>query len=109
MVPDLGKTLKPFLCLFPAVFWSTRAREEIRKRTNLSQWQDKMIIAVVSRLTPQKGVHLIKHAAYKVGLFRLSNKQWAAVFAAQGFVYAAAAEATHPNQAAAAVASAVAA
>jgi glycogen synthase len=43
-----------------------RAREELRKRTNLNGWQDKMIIAVVSRLTPQKGVHLIKYAAYKV-------------------------------------------
>lgn len=56
--------------LLSRLFWARhRAREEIRKRTNLSQWQDKMIIAVVSRLTPQKGVHLIKHAAYKVGLF----------------------------------------
>lgn len=43
-----------------------RAREELRKRVNMSGWQDKAIIAVVSRLTPQKGVHLIKHAAYKV-------------------------------------------
>jgi starch synthase len=43
-----------------------RAREEVRKRVNMSQWQDKPIVAVVSRLTPQKGVHLIKHAAYKV-------------------------------------------
>eukprot|EP00882_Tetradesmus_deserticola_P002586 GHRQ01002751.1.p1 GENE.GHRQ01002751.1~~GHRQ01002751.1.p1 ORF type:complete len:302 (+),score=132.94 GHRQ01002751.1:897-1802(+) len=42
-----------------------RAREELRKRTNMSSWQDKAIVAVVSRLTPQKGVHLIKHAAYK--------------------------------------------
>lgn len=67
-VPDLGKTLKTDSLLLSRLFWS-RAREEIRKRTNLSQWQDKMIIAVVSRLTPQKGVHLIKHAAYKVGLF----------------------------------------
>jgi glycogen synthase len=32
----------------------------------MSTWQDKAIVAVVSRLTPQKGVHLIKHAAYKV-------------------------------------------
>jgi hypothetical protein len=43
-----------------------RAREEIRKRVNMVDWGDKMIIAVVSRLTPQKGTHLIKHAAYKV-------------------------------------------
>ena len=43
-----------------------RAREELRKRVNMSGWNDKAIIAVVSRLTPQKGVHLIKHAAYKV-------------------------------------------
>lgn len=45
-----------------------RAREELRKRVNMSSWNDKCIIAVVSRLTPQKGVHLIKHAAYKVCL-----------------------------------------
>jgi glycogen synthase len=43
-----------------------RAREELRRRVNMSSWQDKPIVAVVSRLTPQKGVHLIKHAAYKV-------------------------------------------
>lgn len=43
-----------------------RAREELRKRVNITGWQDKAIVAVVSRLTPQKGVHLIKHAAYKV-------------------------------------------
>jgi hypothetical protein len=58
-----------------------RAREEIRKRTNLSQWQDKMIIAVVSRLTPQKGVHLIKHAAYKVGWLLVGFSVNRAVFA----------------------------
>ncbi|WIA17469.1 hypothetical protein OEZ85_014309 [Tetradesmus obliquus] len=42
-----------------------RAREQLRQRVNMSGWQDKPIVAVVSRLTPQKGVHLIKHAAYK--------------------------------------------
>jgi hypothetical protein len=52
------------LCRRPVV--PCRAREEVRKRVNMSQWQDKPIVAVVSRLTPQKGVHLIKHAAYKV-------------------------------------------
>jgi len=42
-----------------------RARERLRQMLNLTSWQDKPICAVVSRLTPQKGVHLIKHAAYK--------------------------------------------
>jgi glycosyltransferase involved in cell wall biosynthesis len=42
-----------------------RAREELRKRTNLSGWGDKLLVGVVSRLTPQKGVHLIKHAAFR--------------------------------------------
>jgi hypothetical protein len=55
------------LCL-AFIVCSCRAREEVRKRVNMSQWQDKPIVAVVSRLTPQKGVHLIKHAAYKVSL-----------------------------------------
>lgn len=41
------------------------ARDELRKRVNLTSWQDKLIIAVVSRLTPQKGVHLIKHTAFR--------------------------------------------
>lgn len=32
---------------------------------NLTQWNDKFIVGVVSRLTGQKGVPLIKHAAYR--------------------------------------------
>jgi glycosyltransferase involved in cell wall biosynthesis len=31
----------------------------------MNGWQDKFIVAVVSRLTGQKGVHLIKHAAFR--------------------------------------------
>ncbi|GFH21717.1 uncharacterized protein HaLaN_19075 [Haematococcus lacustris] len=41
------------------------ARNELRKRVNLSGWQDKFVVAVVSRLTPQKGVSLIKHTAFR--------------------------------------------
>jgi starch synthase len=41
------------------------ARAELRRRVNLTSWQDKLIVAVVSRLTPQKGVHLIKHTAFR--------------------------------------------
>lgn len=42
-----------------------RAREALRQRLNLTGWNDKVMVGVVSRLTPQKGVQLIKHAAYK--------------------------------------------
>jgi len=41
------------------------ARIALRQRLNLTDWNDKYIVGVVSRLTPQKGVHLIKHAAYR--------------------------------------------
>lgn len=41
------------------------AREELRNRMGLTKWGDKPIVAVVSRLTRQKGIHLIKHAAYR--------------------------------------------
>ena len=49
----------------PPAQGKARARERLRQMFNLTSWQDKPICAVVSRLTPQKGVHLIKHAAYK--------------------------------------------
>jgi starch synthase len=41
------------------------AKAELRKRVNLSNWGDKILVAVVSRLTPQKGVNLIKHTVYR--------------------------------------------
>jgi len=40
------------------------ARAELRSRLGMSGWNDKPIVGVVSRLTAQKGVHLIKHAAH---------------------------------------------
>ena len=42
------------------------ARGALRGRLGLTGWGDKFVVAVVSRLTGQKGVHLIKHAASKV-------------------------------------------
>jgi starch synthase len=41
------------------------ARAELRKRLNLAWNDDRPIVAVVSRLTGQKGVPLIKHAAWR--------------------------------------------
>jgi len=41
------------------------ARVALRQRLGLSDWNDKIIVAVISRLTPQKGMHLIKHAIYR--------------------------------------------
>ncbi|GIL88159.1 hypothetical protein Vretimale_14076 [Volvox reticuliferus] len=41
------------------------ARQALRQRVGLNGWNDKFIVAVVSRLTGQKGVPLIKHAAYR--------------------------------------------
>jgi hypothetical protein len=41
------------------------ARSELRRRLNLSHQEDRLIVAVVSRLTGQTGVHLIKHAAWR--------------------------------------------
>ncbi|GLC71233.1 hypothetical protein PLESTF_001092900 [Pleodorina starrii] len=41
------------------------ARQALRQRLGLTTWNDKFIVAVVSRLTGQKGVPLIKHAAYR--------------------------------------------
>jgi len=40
------------------------ARRELRNRFGLSH-TDVPVVAVVSRLTPQKGIHLIKHAAWR--------------------------------------------
>ena len=40
------------------------ARAELRQRAGMTGWDDKPIVGVVSRLTAQKGVHLIKHAAH---------------------------------------------
>ena len=43
------------------------AKEELRRRLNLSGWEaeNKPMVGVVSRLTAQKGVHLIKHAGWR--------------------------------------------
>ena len=41
------------------------ARAALRQRLGLTGWGDKFVVAVVSRLTGQKGVPLIKHAAFK--------------------------------------------
>ncbi|EFJ40335.1 hypothetical protein VOLCADRAFT_99865 [Volvox carteri f. nagariensis] len=41
------------------------ARQALRQRLGLTTWNDKFIVAVVSRLTGQKGVPLIKHAAFR--------------------------------------------
>lgn len=41
------------------------AREALRRRLNLTSWGDKPMVGVVSRLTAQKGMHLIKHACWR--------------------------------------------
>jgi len=41
------------------------ARDELRRRLQMSPFDDKLIVAVVSRLTAQKGVDLIKHTAWR--------------------------------------------
>jgi starch synthase len=41
------------------------AREELRRRVGLTAWGDKPLVGVVSRLTKQKGTHLIAHAAWR--------------------------------------------
>lgn len=38
-------------------------RAALRQRTGLTSWEDKPIVAIVSRLTAQKGIDLIKHCA----------------------------------------------
>ena len=40
------------------------AKAELRKRMNLSS-ADVPLVSVVTRLTHQKGIHLIKHAAWR--------------------------------------------
>jgi len=47
-----------------AVEGKAAARRELRNRFNLSQ-TDVPVVAVVTRLTHQKGIHLIKHAAWR--------------------------------------------
>ena len=47
-----------------AVEGKAAVRQELRKRLNLAQI-DVPIVGVVTRLTPQKGIHLIKHAAWR--------------------------------------------
>lgn len=41
------------------------ARKALRQRLNLTDWEDRPIVGVISRLTAQKGMHLIKHAAHR--------------------------------------------
>jgi len=41
------------------------ARSALRQRLGLTDWGDKFVVAVVSRLTAQKGMHLIKHACWR--------------------------------------------
>ena len=41
------------------------AREALRQRLGLTGWGDRPVVAVVSRLTEQKGVHLIEHAVWR--------------------------------------------
>lgn len=41
------------------------AREELRRRVGLTGWGDKPLVGVVTRLTKQKGTHLIAHACYR--------------------------------------------
>jgi len=41
------------------------ARQKLRERLGLTNWGDKFMVGVVSRLTTQKGTHLIKHAAWR--------------------------------------------
>lgn len=40
------------------------ARDELRARLGLTGYGDKPVVGVISRLTAQKGIHLIKHAAH---------------------------------------------
>jgi starch synthase len=41
------------------------ARAELRRRLNLTSWGDKPMVGVVSRLTKQKGTHLIAHSCFR--------------------------------------------
>ncbi len=59
--PELERDMHLTPCALPCCFSS----QALRQRLNLTSWNDKFIVAVVSRLTGQKGVPLIKHAAYR--------------------------------------------
>lgn len=41
------------------------ARAELRNRLGLTGWNDRPVVAIVSRLTKQKGTHLIAHSAWR--------------------------------------------
>jgi len=41
------------------------AREELRRRVGLAGWGDKPLVGVVTRLTKQKGTHLIAHSCWR--------------------------------------------
>lgn len=41
------------------------ARDELRKRLGLTGWGEKPMVGVVTRLTKQKGTHLIAHSAFR--------------------------------------------
>ncbi|CAG9465646.1 unnamed protein product [Pedinophyceae sp. YPF-701] len=41
------------------------ARKALRERLGMTDWGDKPIVGCISRLTAQKGMHLIKHAAWR--------------------------------------------
>ena len=47
-----------------AIAGKAAAKAELRRRMNLSS-ADVPLVAVVTRLTHQKGIHLIKHAAWR--------------------------------------------
>eukprot|EP00898_Chlorokybus_atmophyticus_P002462 jgi/Chlat1/3216/Chrsp22S03420 len=42
-----------------------KAREELRRRLDLDMDENKPVIGIVTRLTAQKGIHLIKHAIWR--------------------------------------------
>ena len=48
-----------------AIEGKAAARDALRDKLNLRKDRDCPVIGVVSRLTSQKGIHLIKHAAYR--------------------------------------------
>jgi starch synthase len=41
------------------------ARKALRQRVGLTEWGDKPLVGVVTRLTKQKGTHLIAHSAFR--------------------------------------------
>jgi len=42
------------------------AKQRLRETVGLTGWGDKPVVGIISRLTAQKGIHLIKHAAHHV-------------------------------------------